>query len=930
MDQQDKPIETLLHTLADQSLPEDISQFADEEMERFSRAIELLEAQKPALVLWLENAAQWLALWSHRLIASTAVATLLLAGFFLLNMPKKALAWSDVQRAFADVSHVHISAVLYDPQRVSRDDDDPPDYRGLEFYYQAPQQYRGHGMGLVHFVIPAANRVYDVEAKQFLKSDDYRKIIPEPLIQAGQEGKSLLDSILMMVFQGNVPEKEPVLNTTLPVESGIEIFDYAHSGVEMWARIWVLKETQLPLRVKMFTPRYNESTLLVFDYSDPKSEMFFNIEYFEGKARSGNNKKPHQFYRIGDEQVLRAQQSSTKQKAINAAQIHDIQGIVPPELKRLEVSDNGDILIVVDDPENMSKNGGHIEGMYRDELQDNWGNVYHRYFNAHDSTRDGDFLYGYYTPMPPFHTGQGEHRLKLLYTTWGYQGGLGYDQIIEDREVVIPPATVKGIPDHWYHAENARKPFWKLQAYRLFMAGGGLGSVEQMEWVDQILAEHPDSSQILDYKLRLIERLQSADAAFAYFKQHRLESLMLEQKYTQCMYNEPLKKYLLHLYNTRQISEFNRLQQRFLEKQTAFLSTKERNSKWTKDRIKNLEDTLPRILCIPQAVEQMQAGKKPEIVTIIKSSDGVLFIEMTFPGLTKDQDHRQVFNGRPSVEGATYLASDSLKSHALYQYQTNEEELTLNFRVGLEFFLPLKNKVNPGTMTRFVYPVTVQVPPASDKRAEQIRMNLERWRPALAKRQEDKESTSQASSLYRLRRDAQKASREGDCEQAVKLYRSAMDCNIPEDLIEWGPVEAIKIRVRARLLLDIAQCRIQQEDYARALDLTQQVQGLITDTAEDQRHYMLADYGHARHVQVQIAVKYIERNTLDEAQALLEQIGQQHPDLRRLRDLHTLRQRPNGTYTWNDKQRRHAVCSQWLGYYRAQWRLKKAREGARL
>jgi len=205
-------------------------------------------------------------------------------------------------------------------------------------------------------------------------------------------------------------------------------------------------------------------------------------------------------------------------------------------------------------------------------------------------------------------------------------------------------------------------------------------------------------------------------------------------------------------------------------------------------------------------------------------------------------------------------------------------------------------------------------------------MELERWRSALTKRQEAKESTSQASSLYRLRLDAQKARRAGDYEQAVAFYRSAMDCNLPEDLLEWGAVEDIKTRVRARLLLDIAQCRILQEDYAEALNLAQQVQGLITDTSEDQHHFMLADYGHARHVQVQIAMKYIELSKLDQAQALLDQIGKQHPNLRLLRDLHTLRQRPNGTYTWNNKQRRNAVCSQWLGYYRAQWQLKKARE----
>ncbi len=98
------------------------------------------------------------------------------------------IAWRDVRRAFATVPHVHISAVMHDPQRVTRDDDNPPDYEGLEFYYQSPNRYRGHGRGLVHFVTQDVSRVYDTKGKAFLTPDDYRKIIPEALLK--EIGKS--------------------------------------------------------------------------------------------------------------------------------------------------------------------------------------------------------------------------------------------------------------------------------------------------------------------------------------------------------------------------------------------------------------------------------------------------------------------------------------------------------------------------------------------------------------------------------------------------------------------------------------------------------------------------------------------------------------------------------------------------------------------
>jgi hypothetical protein len=470
--------------------------------------------------------------------------------------------------------------------------------------------------------------------------------------------------------------------------------------------------------------------------------------------------------------------------------------------------------------------------------------------------------------------------LRLLYTVWGYQGHLGGDQIIEEKEVVIPRATVKGIPDDWYRAEDARHPNNKLQSYRSFMFKGGMGAVEQITWVNQILAEHPESAdEMLDYKIHLVKMLESPEAAFELFEQHRLDALMYKEGYIGSTSYGHLSIYLLHLYNSGQKTEFNRLQQHFLKKQTEVLSSKDRNAKFTQNRIKNFDDALPRILYIPQVLKQIQAGKGPEIVKTIKSSDGVLFIEMEWPIFAKGQNLRRVFNG-PSVDKATLIANDFLDAHTLYQYRTNEKELVLDFQVEIESFLPEADGISRGTSTRFAYPMTVQIPPASDRTADQTKLELDRWHPAFAKRQEAINKVSQMSLLYRLRTDAQIASQTGDYEQAIELYRSAMDCNIPEDLLELGSIEEVKARVQSRFLLDIAQCRIKQGNYTEARDLAQQMQGLVTANADDQRHPILANYYQIRDVVVQIALHYIELHNLDQAQALLEQIGKHHPDLR--------------------------------------------------
>jgi hypothetical protein len=59
--------------------------------------------------------------------------------------------------------------------------------------------------------------------------------------------------------------------------------------------------------------------------------------------------------------------------------IHEIEGIKAPKFISLIKYDNDILVISATDPKNRSKKGYRIEGYYRRELRDNWGNIHLRY-----------------------------------------------------------------------------------------------------------------------------------------------------------------------------------------------------------------------------------------------------------------------------------------------------------------------------------------------------------------------------------------------------------------------------------------------------------------------------------------------------------------------------------------------------------------------
>ncbi len=213
------------------------------------------------------------------------VAALVLLGIFLggvmfsnrANPLGGSIAWADVVRAVKKVDHVHISAFVQEPHNAAA----PKMYR-LDLYYQQPGQWRGQGLDYVQFASAGGKgaRIYSVkDAKWISPEQSPIHLIPEDLVR-DMGDKGLLDVVLEKVFDGKPPAGEPVKNDELAT-AGIEVFDYAYDPSAMWARIWVVKDSPMPIRMKVYHPEFNDYMLVEFDYSEPEGPGFFDAVAFE-------------------------------------------------------------------------------------------------------------------------------------------------------------------------------------------------------------------------------------------------------------------------------------------------------------------------------------------------------------------------------------------------------------------------------------------------------------------------------------------------------------------------------------------------------------------------------------------------------------------------------------------------------------------------
>jgi hypothetical protein len=192
------------------------------------------------------------------------------------------VVWGDVVQAMQKVEQFHVLVFVDSPLTG---DESRESILRLDLFHQQPDRWRAHGLGHVSFAIAGEKqRIWNAKKKKWAgPKDQDPDILPADFIEKHSK-LGTLGAVLAMFFGGDVPAGAPVKSDEVASAQGIDVFDYAREASKQWVRIWVLRESKLPLKMHLYTPEADEFMLVTFDYSDPQPAAFFDADSFAAGA----------------------------------------------------------------------------------------------------------------------------------------------------------------------------------------------------------------------------------------------------------------------------------------------------------------------------------------------------------------------------------------------------------------------------------------------------------------------------------------------------------------------------------------------------------------------------------------------------------------------------------------------------------------------
>ncbi|MGB7158145.1 MAG: hypothetical protein WBD40_08770 [Tepidisphaeraceae bacterium] len=527
------------------------------------------------------------------------------------NTGGSGVVWADVVRAMDRVQHFHIIMFNDDPRRA----DETMRMFRIDLFYQQPDRWRAHGMGHVAFSTGGKRQTWSAAKHAFLenvKGERVPDLLPAPFIDV--HGKlGTLAGILSSVFDGKVPEGEPVKSDDVASAQGIDVFDYARNAREKWVRIWVLRESKLPLKMHLYYPGSDEFMLVTFDYSDPQPDAFFDAEAFARQASKLQGEDPYRAYSIGSAPV-----AGTRPRA--ADQIHAIEGgYRAPKVRRVLSNELGDIVVVTDNPTNRTPTGAHPGQQGYQRVTDTWGNRYVS-FDGQSGTRQEDDRRTCLMPIPPFKRGTDPRRLIL---TWVIDAGSKETTFGPDTIDVSDPSAA-GKPQDWPKDLAAQKH----AAWRGFIQRFGT-LAQQLAEIDGILIGNPQDLSTLSWKLQLLREHGREVEAWILFETDMRDRIFSDPKVLNERYVEA-SQYLLYLADEGRDEELKRLSDVSRKAMEAARAVKDPRGASKVYNLKRAEHN--PLYTAAHVIDWREAYKDgPRVVRTVAGRDGLVFIELQVP-----------------------------------------------------------------------------------------------------------------------------------------------------------------------------------------------------------------------------------------------------------------------------------------------------------
>lgn len=210
----------------------------------------------------------WFRTWPSRILIPATTLALLCWAIAVLARP--APSWGQVVARFEEVRFFSASIYMRD--------------NGLA-QPELMELWMGRG-GKVRMRV--GNQLIFAEKGEVLAAFDLKtrkQVDPDrtavQMIQLLGSGETFsMDTILRGLNRGKAVTQTPIINPNAAIAEDLAVFDLETADLNEWFRIWTLKKSGLPIRIRSWNPSDAATVEVVFDYSEPQPEQFFDPKVF--------------------------------------------------------------------------------------------------------------------------------------------------------------------------------------------------------------------------------------------------------------------------------------------------------------------------------------------------------------------------------------------------------------------------------------------------------------------------------------------------------------------------------------------------------------------------------------------------------------------------------------------------------------------------
>lgn len=419
----------------DQALRETLSGAAPTEIhdqtDKFFRALanqaRQAEAERPAptrRAIW----SWWL--WPGVSLAGAVTAAILLFGIFVSST----VSWAQVEERFRALHFFGVTVYF------ARNPAQPPEK--IELWATQDHRTRVHYRGLVVFgQADQPARVLRAETGEEIPADELKLKSMEkdfPALDLAlhmHEGLSRmpqfsLDEVLA-TFSGKRQDLRPVPNVDASIATDLQVFDLATTQSPAWVRFWVLKKSELPVRIRSLDPSGGEQVEAVFDYFTKMPDEAFDAAKVQVSIRARQGGANRQYALLKD----------PGGRPLTPGDVFAGAGFHLPEVAAAGRTADGVLWVQSHKAQNRCADGRTFDGWGK--LTDDLGQSYLRVWVA--SRIEGDLQEEYYIPL----NYQAGYRKPASYTLTCWDGMEGWQ---------IWPVHIVGSTEVKQWAENAPIP----------------------------------------------------------------------------------------------------------------------------------------------------------------------------------------------------------------------------------------------------------------------------------------------------------------------------------------------------------------------------------------------------------------------------------------------------------------------------------------